>query len=90
MDNDVGVGKCCTNRSDWANELDDFYKGLKKYEIKPPVLQQHKYGGALYKAQNGLDLASNCTTGNCTDPETDRRNRYTSERRLADSSSLAS
>ena len=51
----------------------------------------HKCGSqALPKAQDGTELASNCTTGNCPDPEMDRRNRYTLERRLADSRSLAS
>lgn len=51
----------------------------------------HKCGSqALPKAQDGTELASNCTTGNCPDPEMDRRNRYTLDRRLADSRSLAS
>ena len=51
----------------------------------------HKCGGeALPKAQNGGDeLASNCPTGNCIDAEMDRRNRYSSNERFNDSTSLA-
>jgi len=41
------------HNTEWANELDDFNAGLKKYNITLPTLSQKKYGGYLPKAQFG-------------------------------------
>jgi len=39
------------HNTEWANELDQFHAGLKKYNIKIPTLKKHKYGGDLEKYQ---------------------------------------